>query len=105
MRHFMLSVVLFGLLALLAILIGESASGNAADVIIGVVFGVATAIPVAFLVALILRDRTARPRVTHNDNRQVVIYLQHADGTLEQLDEKRARQIAAPVNSVVKVAR
>ena len=104
-RNGVLSVVLVGLLALLAIVIGESASGNVAGVIIGIVFGVATAIPVGLLVALIMRDRTARPRVTHNDNRQVIFYIQHADGRLERMDEAQARQIAAPVNGVVKVTR
>lgn len=105
-RNVVLSVVLVGLLAALTIALGQSASGNAADVIIGVVFGVATAIPAGLLVALILRDRTERPRVTHNhDNRQVIIYLQHADGRLERLDDAQARQIVAPTNGVVKVTR
>lgn len=105
-RNAVLSVVLVGLLVALTILIGESASANAADVIIGVVFGVATAVPLGLLVALILRERTSRPRVTHHhDNRQVIVYLQHADGSLERLDEAQARQIAAPLNGVVKVTR
>lgn len=109
MRKMIFGGALMGLLLLLVIVIGESTSQNIADIIVAVVFGVAVAIPMSLLVALILRDhRPQGPRVERHvhqhDERQVIIFIQHPDGTLERMTEQQARQIAAP-NGVMQVTR
>lgn len=89
-------------LAALGVILGLAAGEAGASVAVGVIFGVAAAVPTALAIALV--DRGRRQQVHHHDQRQVIIYFQHADGRLERLNEEQVRRIAAPA-SVVNVTR
>jgi hypothetical protein len=86
-------------LALLGVILGHAAGDAGASVSVGVIFGVAAAVPTALAIALADRGRRQRPKIV-NDNRQVIIYMQQPDGTLTQISEQEALQIAVPSSAL-----
>lgn len=88
-----------------AIVIGETAGQAGAAAVTGVIFGVFAGVLVGLMV-LLISQRGARRTVRYehhrhyHDNRKALIYMQHADGSLELLQEMDARLLEQPQNGV-----